>query len=111
MSVRENEYECADSVNFPQDVNVHPLGATPYARDGTGITGSLRETGSCPGFEWAVGGDTTAAYSAFFDGPLRGYPTGQPLVFGDPSSGPISVNPCSHWVWPTCLVCLLQFML
>ncbi len=96
MSFRENESECADSVNVPQDVNAHLLDVTPHVWNGTGIIGSIQETGSCPSVEGAAGGATSAAFGAFFNGPPRGYPAGQPLIFGDLSSGAISVNPCSH---------------
>ena len=91
MSVRKNERVCADSGNIPRDISTHPLRATPHARDGIGVTGSLPETGSCPSIEGAVGGANGAVCSAFFKGPPRGYPAGEPLVLGDPSSGAISV--------------------
>lgn len=48
VSVRENEHERVNNVNVPQDVNVHPLCATPHDGNDTGATDSLRETGSCP---------------------------------------------------------------
>ncbi len=54
-------------MNIPRDVST-PLSATPNTRDGTGVTGSIRETGSYPGIEGAVGGAAGAAYGAFFDG-------------------------------------------
>ncbi len=56
MSTRENKVECADSVNVPRDVKTHLLGAITHAGDGTGVTDSLWETGSCPSIERAVGG-------------------------------------------------------
>ncbi len=84
-------------------MNEHLLSATQHIGNGTGITGSLRETGSCASVEGAVGGATSTACGTFFDCPQREYPTGQPLVFGDLSSGAISVNSCSHHGVPNLL--------
>ncbi len=56
-------------MSIPWGMNAHLLGATPHARDGTGVTGSLRETGGCPGMEWAVGGVTSAADSTLYNAP------------------------------------------
>ncbi len=72
MSARESELEHADSLNVPQDINTHLLSATPYAGDGAGVVGSLRETGSCPCVEGAVGGVTSVAHSTLFNAPLEG---------------------------------------
>ncbi len=61
MSGPENERECTDSMNVSRDMNTNLLGATPHAGDGTGVTGSLRKTGSCHFIERTVGGTTSAA--------------------------------------------------
>ncbi len=68
-----NKRQHADNMNVLRDMKAHPLGAIPHTGDGTGIAGSLRETGSCPSIEGAVGGATSAAYGTFF-GPPRANP-------------------------------------
>ncbi len=69
VSARENGCEHADNVSVPWGVNAHLLDATPHAGDGTGVTGSLRETGSCPDMEGAVGGVTSTAHNTFYSAP------------------------------------------
>ncbi len=84
-------------MSIPQGMTTHLLGATPHAGDGTGVTGGLRETGGCPGMGGgAVGGVSSAAHSTLYNAPPRGYPVGQPIVFGDLSSGAATADLGSH---------------
>ncbi len=92
VSTRENGCEDIDGVSVPQGMNVHPLGATPHAGDGTGVTGGLREAGGCHGLEGTVGGVTSTAHTTLYSTPQREYPVGQPMVFGDLSSGMVTAN-------------------
>ncbi len=96
MSTRENGRERADSVIIPRGVNTHPLGAAPHAGNGTRLRGGLQKTGGCPGIEGAGGGVTSTAHSALYSIPPRRYPVGQPIVFGDLSSGTVIANLGSH---------------
>ncbi len=77
-------------------MSANTLSATRHTTVGTEVTGSLWETVSCPDIEGTVGGASGVAYGTFFGGPLQGYPTGQPLVFGDLSGGTININPYLH---------------
>ncbi len=96
MGARENGLERADGMSVPQGMNAYLLGAAPHARDGTGVTDSLRETGSCAGMEGAVGGINSAANSTLYSAQPRGYPVGQSKVFRDLSSGMVTANLGSH---------------
>ncbi len=92
MSAHENECERTNSVSVPQHMNTHFVSATLHAGDGTGVTGSLLETGGCLGVKGAVSGVTSSAHSTLYNTPLQGYPVGQTIVFGDLSSGTMTTN-------------------
>ncbi len=42
--------------------------------------------------EGAVGGITSAANRTLYSAPPRGHPVGQPIIFGDLSSGTVTAN-------------------
>ncbi len=56
------------------------------------MTDSPRATEGCFGIEGAVGGVASTAHHALYSAPLRRHPVGQPIVFGDLSSGAVTAN-------------------
>ncbi len=111
VSSPENGRERVVGVSVSRGVSSHPLGAVFQAGDGAGITESLRETEGCSGIEGAVCGVTSTTHNTLYSVPPCRHPVGQPIVFGDLGSGAVMRIWVRIAVCPTCLACLLQFML
>ncbi len=80
------------SVSVPRGVSAQPLGIVSQAANGARMTNSPRATEGCSGIEGVVGGVVSAAHHALYGAPPHRHPVSQPIVYGDLSSGVVTVK-------------------
>ncbi len=68
------------------------MGVTPKAGDGVQMTDGPRVSQSCPVIDGAMGGSANADPHILYQAPLPRNPISQPIIYGDLSSGPVTMN-------------------
>ncbi len=80
------------SVSIHMGANAYPCGVVSQAGNGVQMTDSQGMTKSCSGIDGAVSGFADACHHALCIVPLHRNPISQPIIYGDLSSGSVTMN-------------------
>ena len=80
------------SVSVPMGASVQPLDVVSQAGNGIQMTDSQRMTKGCSGIGGTVGSLARAGHHALYSVPPHRNPISQPIIYGDLSSGPVTMN-------------------
>ena len=80
------------SMSAPMGASAHLSGVVLQAENGVQMTGSQRVTQGCSDIDRAVGGLASAGHHALYSVPSHRNPNSQPIIYGDLSSGPVTIN-------------------
>ncbi len=80
------------SVSAPTGTSALPLGIVSQAGNGVQMTDSQRVTNGCSDIDGVIGGLASAGHHALYSVPPHRNPISQPIIYGDLSSGPVTMN-------------------
>ena len=80
------------SVSAPMGASALTMGIVSKAGDGVQMTDGQRVTQGCPVIDRAIGGSANAGHHVLYSAPPPRNPISQPIIYGDLSSGPVTMN-------------------
>ena len=80
------------SVSVPMGASALPSGVVSQAGNGVQMTDTQGVTKGCSGIDGAVSGLASAGHHTLYSVPLRRNLISQPIIYGDLSSGPVTMN-------------------
>ncbi len=80
------------SVSAPISASALPSGVVSQAGNGVQMTDSQGVTQGYSGIDGAMSGSASAGHHVLYNVPLHRNPIRQPIIYGDLSSGPVTMN-------------------